>query len=173
VKRLALLAAVAALAACDDTNVHLLYGQQYDTQYACMLPEQSVDVINGPDPGQSCSPVCITATVEGGTFVYVSTTCPPYDPYPSESQAQTHGPSDPCTAAFKAYDGNIECGPDGGPPEGGVDAGSDGGAGSDATLDAPSDAPPDTAPEAALDANEAGVDASEASVEAGADASSD
>jgi hypothetical protein len=172
VKRVALLAVVATLAACDDTNVHLLYGQQYDTQYACMLPDQSIDIINGPDPGQSCSPVCITATVEGGTYAYISTTCPPYDPYPSETKTQTHGPSDRCTAAFKAYDDNIECGPDGGPPEGGVDAGADADAGFDATLDAPSDGTTEAAPESGAETgSDGGTDAGAA--ETGAEAAVD
>jgi hypothetical protein len=147
VKRLAILAAVATLAACDDTNVHLLYGEQYDSQYGCMLPEQSIDVINGPDPGENCDPVCITAQLEAETYVYITTTCPPYAPYPSETLAQTHGPSDPCKAAFNAYAGKIKCGPDGGPPEGGLDAGTDADAGFDATVDGPSDATTDTAPE--------------------------
>ncbi len=161
-KRVALLAAVAALAACDDTNVHLLYGQEYDAQYRCMLPEQSIDVVNGPDPGQSCAATCIVATLDGQNYAYITTTCPPYAPYPSEQKTATHGPTDPCTAAFKAYDSNVECGPDGGPPEAGLDAGPAADGGIDATLDAPSDAPAESAPEA-------GVDASEASVEASAD----
>ena len=171
-KRIALLAAVALLAACDDTNVHLLYGQQYDTQFGCMLPQQSIDVINGPDPGQSCTPVCITATVEGGTYVYISTTCPPYDPYPSEQKTGTHGSTDPCTAAFAAYDANIECGPDGGPPDGGLDAGSDAKSGFDATMDAPSDSPAEAAPETGAETgSDAGTEA--APSEAGPEAATD
>ena len=146
-KRLAILAAVAALAACDDTNVHLLYGQEYDSQFKCMLPEQSIDVVEGPDPGQSCTAVCIKATLDAQDYAYITTTCPPYDPYPAEATTQTRGPSDPCTAAFTAYDGDIECGPDGGPPEGGVDAGTDSTTGSDAAVDAGADAPAEAAPE--------------------------
>lgn len=168
-KRVALLAAVAALAACDDTNVHLLYGQEYDAQFMCMLPEQSIDVINGPDPGQSCASTCIVATLDAQNYAYITTTCPPYDPYPSETKTQTHGPSDPCTAAFKAYDGQVECGPDGGPPEGGLDAGTDADAGFDATLDTGSDAPAEAGSEAAVDASDAGVEPSEAAVEASVD----
>jgi hypothetical protein len=147
VKRLAILAAVAAVAACDDTNVHLLYGEEYDTQYMCMLPSTSIDVVNGPDPGDSCDPVCITATLDGQNYAYITTTCPPYAPYPSETKAQTHGPSDPCTAAFAAYAANVECGPDGGPPEGGLDAATDAEAGFDATVDGPSDATVEAAPD--------------------------
>jgi hypothetical protein len=152
VKRIALLAAVAALAACDDTNVHLLYGQQYDSQYGCMLPTQSLDVINGPDPGQSCAPECITVQLDGQTYAYITTTCPPYDPqYPSEKQSGYHSPTDPCTPAFAAYAANIECSRDGGPPpDGGLDAGHDAEAGIDATVDAGPG--PDAAPEAAVDA---------------------
>ena len=150
-KRLALLVAALALAACDDTNVHLLYGQQYESQYGCMMPEQSIDVVNGPDPGQTCTPTCITAELDGQTLAYITTTCPPYDPYPSETKPQTHGPSDPCTAAFAAYTANIECGPDGGPPEGGLDAGADAEAGVDATVDAPADAPAEAALESGAD----------------------
>jgi hypothetical protein len=172
VKRIAILAAVAVLAACDDTNVHLLYGQEYDSQYGCMLPEQSIDVINGPDPGESCAATCISAQFDGATFAYITTTCPPYDPYPAELKTQTHGPSDPCTAAFNAYDGKIECAPDGGPPEGGVDAGSDANAGFDATVDGGSDAPADAAPETGA---ETGSDAATeaAPTEAGPEAASD
>ena len=146
-KRLALLAVVATLAACDDTNVHLLYGQEYDTQYMCMQPETSIDVVNGSDPGQNCPAECITATLDGQDYVYITTTCPPYAPYPAESLAQVHGPSDPCKAAFAAYDGKVECGPDGGPPEGGLDAGPDADGGFDATVDGGSDAPAEAAPE--------------------------
>jgi len=160
VKRLAILAAVAALAACDDTNVHLLYGQEYEALNECMLPEQSIDVINGPDPGQNCTPVCIKATLDAQDFAYITTTCPPYDPYPAEPQHQTHGPSDPCTAAFAAYTANIECGPDGGPPEGGLDAAPGADAGTDATVDGPSDATveagPESGPETSTDAPSAG-----------------
>ena len=161
-KRLAILAAVAALAACDDTNVHQLYGQEYDPTYKCMLPSTSIDVVNGPDPGENCSPTCITATLDGQDYVYITTTCPPYEPYPSELKTQTHGPSDPCTAAFTAYDENVQCGPDGGPPEGGVDAGTDADAGVDATVDGPSDATveatPESGPETSTDA-QSGADA--------------
>lgn len=180
------LAAAGLIAACDDTNVHLLYGEQYDPTYMCMLPDQSIDVINGPDPGESCSPVCITATLDGADYVFISTTCPPYNPYPAESQNGALSSSDPCVAAFKAYTANIQCGPDGGPPEGGVpDAGGDAradasaDAGVDATLDAGSDAP--AVPEAGTDATteaapvEAGPDATieAAPPEAGPEASAD
>jgi hypothetical protein len=147
VKRLAILAAVAVLAACDDTNVHLLYGQEYDQQYKCMLPTTSIDVLNGPDPGQNCAPECITATLDGQDYVYITTSCPPYDPYPAEKQTGYHGPTDPCTPAFAAYAANIECSPDGGPPEGGADAGTDADAGFDATVDGGSDAQAEAAPE--------------------------
>jgi hypothetical protein len=147
VKRLAILAAVAALAACDDTNVHLLYGQEYDTQNMCLLPTTSIDVVDGPDPGESCPAECITATLDGQNSVYITTTCPPYAPYPSETQPQPHGPSDPCTAAFNAYKAQVECGPDGGAPEGGLDAATDADAGIDATVDGPSDATIEAAPE--------------------------
>jgi hypothetical protein len=156
VKRLAILVAALALAACDDTNVHLLYGQQYEPQNKCMLPEQSIDVLSGPDPGESCAPVCIKATVlDAQDYVYITTTCPPYDPYPSEKQTGYHSPSDPCTPAFAAYAANIECGPDGGPPEGGLDAGSDAEAGTDATVDAGSDAAADGPSDAQTDAGTA------------------
>ncbi len=146
-KRIALLAAAALLAACDDTNVHLLYGQQYDPQYGCMLPTQSIDVVAGPDPGQSCPAVCITATLDGDSYVYITTTCPPYGPYPGEKSPGTHSPTDPCTPAFAAYAANIECAPDGGPPDGGRDAGPDADAGFDATVDGASDAQAEAAPE--------------------------
>jgi hypothetical protein len=175
------LAGAALVAACDDTNVHLLYGEQYDPQYMCMLPSSSIDVLNGPDPGESCPPVCITATLDGETYVYISTTCPPYDPYPAESQNGAISASDPCVAAFKAYCGpsndcsgaaSIECGPDGGPPEGGLEAGTDADAGFDATLDTGTDAHAEAAPETGA---ESGSDATTeaAPPEAGPEAAAD
>ena len=168
-KRLAILAAVAALAACDDTNVHLLYGEQYDSQYDCMLPSTSIDVISGPDPGESCAPVCITATLDAQNYTYITTTCPPYDPYPAEKQTGYHSPTDPCTPAFAAYTANIECGPDGGPPEGGLDAGTDADGGIDATVDGPSDATteaaPESGPETSTDAPSGSDSASDSALE--------
>ena len=46
------------------------------------------------------------------TFVYVSTTCPPYPAdYTPESQDQATDPSDPCTGAFAAFGADAACPP--------------------------------------------------------------
>jgi hypothetical protein len=128
-------AAAAAVAACDDANVHILSAEQYNPQYACIGPLAGVDVVQGASTGDNCAPTCLTATVplqDGGAqaFVYVTTTCPPYPTdYTSESAAQASGPSDLCTGAFAAYTADAACPPactDGG-PDVCIPAGDDGG----------------------------------------------
>ncbi len=157
---LAGVAAVGALAvvvaACDDANVHILSGQLFDPQGDCLGPVSGVDVIGGPSTGDNCTPECIVADVADASYVYVTTTCPPYSPdYVTEAPDQTHGASDPCVAAFAAFDAGTLCGLDGGSEAGseaGTDAGGDGGAeagldggadGATGTGDAGSDAPSD------------------------------
>jgi hypothetical protein len=115
-------AAVAAVAACDDVNVHILSAQQYLPQFACLQPTSGVDVVSGGATGDNCDPTCLTATAtstdpqSGQTYktyyYYITTTCPPYpSDYTTESQSQATDPSDPCTGAFAAYAGPVDCPP--------------------------------------------------------------
>jgi hypothetical protein len=136
-----LLAGVGALgviavvvAACDDANVHILMGQPFDTQNHCLGPKSSVDVLSGPGTGDNCAPECVVASADDASYVYVTTTCPPYAPdYVTEAPDQTHGASDPCVAAFAAYDAGTLCNGDGGA---GNEAGGDGGADGASSVDA-------------------------------------
>jgi hypothetical protein len=117
---LAAAAAVAVVAACDDVTVHILSAQQYLPQFACLQPTSGVDVVSGGATGDNCDPTCLIATASPSqTFVYITTTCPPYPAdYTTESQAQATDPSDPCTGAFAALAADAGCPPtctDGGP----------------------------------------------------------
>jgi hypothetical protein len=114
--------AVAAIAACDDVPVHILSAQAYSPQYACLGPTAGVDVVQGSATGDNCDPTCLTVTASSTdpttnvttstTYVYITTTCPPYpSDYTQESQAQATDPSDPCTGAFAAYAAGATCPP--------------------------------------------------------------
>ena len=105
-KRLLALSVMLLVVACDDINVHILSGQLYEPQNACLEPSTGIDVVNGGSTGDSCDPVCLSVTSGGTTSTYITTMCPPYpgDYGDAEAQDATNGASDPCTGAFAAYD---------------------------------------------------------------------
>jgi hypothetical protein len=151
VKRGATLLAMAAAAACSSIDNHLLFGQQYDPAAGCLEPAQAIDDVAGSDPG-SCAPACLLATEEGGSVVFITTTCGPYPPYLTQEPADAAtSAGDLCKGAFAAYTRGAVCGPDAATmPEGGLDAGPE--AGADAATDARLDANADAGVDAAVDA---------------------
>ena len=158
-RRGALLVAVALAAACSDINNHLLEGQQYEPGGACLTAPTVIDDLPGSDPGDNCAPECLLVPAEGGSAVFITTTCPPYPGYPApERQDAAHDAADPCLAAFTAYysDAGVCTGLDGAAPEASMDAGRDASdaAMSDATLDAGGEASVETSVEAAADASQ-------------------
>jgi hypothetical protein len=106
-KALLALPVALAIASCDDVYVHILTGQQYDPVNQCVQAPAGIDVVSGGATGDNCDPTCLVATAGDASFVYVTTTCPPYPQgsgaYTVEGQDATTGPSDPCTGAFAAY----------------------------------------------------------------------
>jgi hypothetical protein len=99
------------LAACDEPNVHIFSGQQFEAQGECLEPSTALDVIGGAGATLTCSPVCLTQSGQ----VYVSTQCPPYPPqFAVETQNSLGDASDPCAAALSAYTAGTMCGDDGG-----------------------------------------------------------
>jgi hypothetical protein len=154
-RRLLALSVLLVIASCDDVNVHILSGQLYEPQAACLDPSTGIDVVNGGSTGDNCAPQCLSVTSGDATSTYVTTMCPPYPgDYTVEAEDATTGAGDPCTGAFAAYDSaDAECPPtlgEGGESDGGVeagdagtDAGDDGASASDGgTQDAPGDGAP-------------------------------
>jgi hypothetical protein len=132
------------VASCDDVDVHILSGNQYNAALGCVTPSEGVDVLQGPSNGDNCSPECLVASGDDQTYVYVTTVCPPYAAdYTSEALDAADDPSDPCYGALGAFsafeDSGYVC--PASPGDGGADAPSD------APTDAPSDAPADVAPD--------------------------
>ncbi len=95
------------VAACDTINNHLLEGQQYSAAGACLAAPTVIDDLPGGDPGSGCTPACLKVSVyEGGTAVFITTTCPPYAGYTSpapELPDAAHDAADPCVGAFAVY----------------------------------------------------------------------
>ncbi len=154
-RRLVALSVVLVVASCDDVNVHILSGQLYEPQSACLEPSTGIDVFNGGSTGDNCSPQCLSVTSGDATSTYVTTMCPPFPgDYTVEAEDATAGASDPCTGAFAAYEsGDASCPPtlgEGGAAEGGAEAGDDGAStgddGASATDAGTQDAPGDGAP---------------------------
>jgi hypothetical protein len=130
-KGLLSLATALAIASCDDVYVHILTGQQYDPVNECVQAPAGIDVVSGGATGDNCDPTCLVATAGDSSFVYVTTTCPPYPgDYTAEGQDATTGPSDPCTGALAAYGGYLAdgatCAPAVACGDGGDAAGDDG-----------------------------------------------
>jgi hypothetical protein len=129
----AVVAAVAAVAeaGCDDVQQHVYSGFLFDPVNDCVSGTSTpIDVVPGASTGNTCAPVCLTAS---SGAVYVSPVC---GPYPSgmtvEAADAATSASDPCRAALAAYDeadGGGVCG--NGPAVDGGDAGGDAG---DATI---------------------------------------
>jgi hypothetical protein len=144
--RTAALLALAGAAACSDIDNHLLEGQQYYADGACLSPSEVIDDLNGSDPGDNCAPECLVVPPTGGNpqAVYITTTCPPYPNYTAELQDAAKDSADPCVGAFAAffedggdicssYDAAVEASSDAG--DGGLEAAVE--AGADAGVDAP------------------------------------
>jgi hypothetical protein len=125
-RRLLALSVLLAIASCDDVNVHILSGQLYQPQAACLDPSTGIDVVKGGSTGDNCAPQCLSVTAADATSTYVTTVCPPYPAdYTVEAEDATAGPGDPCTGAFVAYEsGDAAC--SGALGEGGPDDASDG-----------------------------------------------
>ncbi len=145
-----------AVMACDRTGTYVYRGRKYDPTKQCLEAVRSLDVVEATNEPALCVPVCLVQTsYDGGTGVYVSSTCPPY-PYGFDLSGK-----DPmCAPALRAADqvsGCLPLAPDGGPD-----------ASPDATVTELSDASPDAsnATDAAPDASEAGPnDASDGSTD--------
>ncbi|MGH7294180.1 MAG: hypothetical protein ACRELB_04575 [Polyangiaceae bacterium] len=155
-KRVAALAVFVAIASCDDVSVHILSGQLYDPQNACLESSTGIDVVQGGSTGDNCSPQCISVAVGDATSTYVTTTCPPFPgDYTVEGEDATTGSNDPCTSALAAYEsGDAACPAtetEGGPDDGSTDSGDDGAADDAASI---SDAGPG---EAGDDASDSGA----------------
>ncbi len=170
-RAVALLAVVLGAGACDEPNNHLLEGQEYDPQAACLGPAEVIDDLPGSDPGDNCSPTCIIATGEDQTAVFITTTCPPFPGYASETPDAASGQSDPCKGAFAVY-ANVDAGQCTG-LEGGTDAASD--AMADAMADATTDAETgaDAGSDAGADATRDATVPAEASMEAATESGTD
>jgi hypothetical protein len=115
------------LAACENPNVHVFSGQQFEAQGQCLEAPTALDVIGGAGATLTCAPACLTQSAQ----VYVSTQCPPYPPQFAVETANSVGDaSDPCAAALNAYQAGVMCGDDGG--GGGGDAAEGDASGGDA-----------------------------------------
>jgi len=128
---LAVLAAAMAAAGCDDVQQHVYSGFAFDPVNDCVSGSSTaIDVVPGASTGNTCAPVCLTAS---SGVVYVSPVC---GPYPSgttvEAADAATATGDPCKAALAAYeeaDGGGICG-----NGGAVDAGDAGGDAGDAGI---------------------------------------
>ena len=126
-----------AVVACDRTGTYVYRGRKYDPTKQCLEAVRSLDVVEATNEPALCVPVCLVQTsYDGGTAVYVSSTCPPY-PYGLD----TSGKDPMCVPALRAADQVSGCLPL--PPDGGPDASPD------ATVpEPPSDASVDASPDA-------------------------
>ena len=98
------LSAGLVVASCDDVNVHILTGNQYDQALGCVTASEGVDVVEGPSNGDNCSPQCLVASGDDSSSVYVTTVCPPYPgDYTTEALDAADGDGDPCFGALAAY----------------------------------------------------------------------
>jgi hypothetical protein len=99
-----LAACAAAVASCDDVNVHILSAQQYESTQSCVTSSEAIDVVSGPATSDNCAPTCLTASSADSSHTYVTTVCPPYPPnYTWESQDAETDAADQCPGAFAAY----------------------------------------------------------------------
>ncbi len=100
----AALAVARAVAGCDDVKQHVYSGYLFEPVNNCVSGTSTpIGVVPGAATGNTCGPVCLTAS---SGAMYVSPVC---GPYPSgttvEAADATTGAGDPCTAALAAYDG--------------------------------------------------------------------
>jgi hypothetical protein len=97
------LAAAAAVAGCDDVQQHVYSGFLFDPVNDCVSgTSTAIDVVPGAATGNTCAPVCLTAS---SGALYVSPVC---GPYPSGTTVEAADAAvdagDPCKAALAAYD---------------------------------------------------------------------
>ena len=96
------LGALAALFAfaCSGPGSHVLSGRRYLPERDCVEALTAIDVVEGPDPGRACEPLCIIgqSPLIEGPGVYVTTQCPPYPPTFDLSVTNPD-----CAAAYEAF----------------------------------------------------------------------
>ena len=101
---LTIAAAVASVTACtEDVVGHIFRGRKYDQDKGCLDIPTAVDIVEGADPGEGCPLGCLIRTeADGGTNVYIATTCPPY-PNSFVRADETPVCEDARTAATKGF----------------------------------------------------------------------
>ncbi len=128
-RHLLALSVAVVIASCDDVNVHILTGQQYDPTNNCVQGTSAgIDVVQGPATGDDCPATCLTATSGDSSFTYVTTVCPPYPgDYTVEAADAATSDADPCTGALAAYAAGTYCGAAASCGDGGDEGGDEGG----------------------------------------------
>ena len=89
-----------AVGACDEETSHLLIGQLFDPARACLDPEGTIALVDGPVPQSACPPTCVVGpSGQNGnaSSVYVTTMCGPY-PELDDTSGDPAGCSDALTA---------------------------------------------------------------------------
>lgn len=149
----------ALVLACGGPNSHVLSGRRYLADRDCVEALSSVDVVEGPDPGRTCAPICIVgqSPLLVGPAVYVTTQCPPYPP-----TFDLSGENPECAGALAALERLDICNAEGStnPRDGGdVDASEPDAGEPDAAPIEDAGDPPRDAGEDASDVTDAGEDA--------------
>ena len=109
---LLVVACARALGACDEETSHLLVAQLFDPSRACLDPEGTIALVDGPVPGSACPPTCVVGpSGQNGnaSSVYVTTMCGPYP-----ELDDTSGDPAGCSDALAALDRRDTCLVDGG-----------------------------------------------------------
>ncbi len=127
------------LGACDDETSHLLVGRLFDPARACLDPEGTIALVDGPVPDKACAPTCVVGPSGqngNGSNVSVTTMCGPYP-----ALDDTSGDPAGCSDALTALDRGDTCLVDGGSssPALSNDDAADGNATQDAGKDARAD----------------------------------
>ncbi|MFO0665060.1 MAG: hypothetical protein U0174_13990 [Polyangiaceae bacterium] len=101
---------VFGLACSEDVVGHIFRGRKYDQAGGCLEIPTAVDVVEGSDPGEGCPLGCLVRKEgDGGTTVYIATTCPPY---PNDFVRADETPI--CQEARTASEKGFRCGSDAG-----------------------------------------------------------
>jgi hypothetical protein len=104
----ALLIGARALGACDqEPTSHFLVGQLFEPGRNCLDPENTIALVDGPVPDQSCPVTCVVGpSGQNGnaSSVYVTTMCAPYPGFDD-----TSGDPAGCTDALAALDRGDTC----------------------------------------------------------------
>ncbi|MGH7437904.1 MAG: hypothetical protein ACRENE_19670 [Polyangiaceae bacterium] len=132
--------AASLLVACASPDRHVVLGQRYDVAANCLQPTSSIDIVEGSDPGLTCSATCV---VTPSGVVYASTECGSFP-----SLDDTSGADPRCAGALAALINMTLCGAG---DDGGDDAADAADAAETGPMDAPleggSEATPEAAPE--------------------------